>query len=354
MNASKRTGTSTVWLIISIPASVSSGYRSYQCGFMKPRQGYIYYGIVPARMWQYNLTDPDDPNSGWLLDTASVSTTSMLAVAAMKDNTQVRVYNQDNGTLVSEAVLRSMEKHYVVLQKGTAFKVETSELACVLLLDYGSGEPPVGNEAEGPAPTIFYQSTSGAYIGKEFVLVGSGRFSQDYIIMALENAEVTVTRDDGEQRTYTLEVNTHKELMLRPFTTYKFESTGNIMIQSGRPTKGWDDTRTFTVPTAEGGFVGQTFYTWSSPGWDLTESYGFRLSATQDAKITVWNLQTKEALMTLDVTGGSGVGFKAPAPAIAVQSDRPVTLSFIHKGTLAHSLYSGHDRGTNDRREAQR
>lgn len=138
------------------------------------------------------------------------------------------------------------------------------------------------------------------------------------------------------------------ELMLRAFTTYRVESTGNIMIQSGRLTNGWDDTRVFFVPATEGGFVGQTFYTWSSPGWGLTESYGFRVSAVQDAKVTVWNLQTKEAMMTLDVAGGSGVGFKPQALAIVVQSDEPVTLSFVHDGTLGHSLYSGRDRGIDD------
>jgi len=337
-------------LVISVLTSFSSLLVVGPIGLASgnPDGEYTYYGVVPAKMYQYNLTDPDDRYSGWLLDTDSVSTTSMLAVAALKDNTQVRVYVQDNGTLVSEAVLNSMEKHYVVLRNGTVFKVETSELACVLLLNYGSGGPPVGGEVEGPVPTTFYHSTSGAYVGREFVFMASEVFEQDYLIMALEDAEVTVTREDGDQRAYALEVNTYKELMLRAFTTYRFESTGNIMIQSGRLTNGWDDTRIFFVPAAEGGFVGQTFYTWSSPGWDLTESYGFRVSAVQDAKVTVWNLQTKEAMMTFDVGGGSGVGFEPQAPVIVVQSEQPVTLSFIHNGTLGHSLYSGWDRGTDD------
>jgi hypothetical protein len=330
---------SSLFILVLSPITLASA---------DPNGGYTYYGIVPAKIYQYNLTDPNDPTSDWQLDTASDATAAMLTIVAAKNNTQVSVYIQDNGTLVSEAILNSMQKHYVVLPNGTMFKVVTSELACVLLLNYGSGGPPVGNETEGPIPTAYYPSTGGAYVGKEFVFMASERSAEDYIVLSLENAEITITRDDGNQRTYTLDANSYVELMLIPFRTYRFESTGNIMIKSGRPTNGWDDARIFYVPAAEGGFVGKTFYTWSHTSWDQRESYGFRVSATQNARITVWDLQTKEVIITADVTGGSGFGFKPQAPAIVVQSNQPVTLQYIHNGTIEHALYDGFKRGTYD------
>ena len=38
---------------------------------------------------------------------------------------------------------------------------------------------------------------------------------------------------------------------MRPFTAYRIESTGNIMVYSG-----WVTPRTYFIPAAEGGFFG--------------------------------------------------------------------------------------------------
>jgi len=248
-----------------------------------------------------------------------------VAVVGIVDGTHVKVYSVDNGSLVSEATIDSMQKHYTVFRNGTLFRVETDKLASVYLLNYGS--VPAGNASSGPLPETFYQDVNGAYVGKEFILLGGGiGYTVGYAIFALENAEVTVTRNDSVQEQYSIPVNTWKEILWQPFRTYKIESTGYIMIQSGRPVDIWGDARSFFLPAAEGGFVGKTFYSWCQPSWDPTESYGFRASSTQDAKITVWNLETGQLILSTNVIAGSGVSVKPSANAIVVQSDNPITL----------------------------
>jgi hypothetical protein len=320
---------------------------------------YTYYGYVPARMYQYNLTEPNQPPSDsnlWRLDTATPSRAAVLAVVGMADNTHVRV-SYLNGTLVSEATINNMQKHYVIFPNATFFKVETNVLACVLLLNYGlkplSDESIVtyqnssqaitawaqscGEMSSYPLPFTFYQSVDGAYVGTEFVLMAvQWNIFQQYTIFALERSEVTVTREDGQERSYSLETNTWTRPIWEPFMTYRIESTGNIMIHSGNI-----DTLTFFVPSAEGGFVGTTFYSLSNTNFDSTESYGFRASATQDSKITIWNLETQTQILTADVTAGSGFGFKPNAAAILVQSDQPITLEYVHNGSITRASSDG-------------
>jgi hypothetical protein len=327
------------------PAAVSEVHA-------QEKYSYTYYGYVPAKIWLYNLTYPDkapDPTSNpWRLNTANgtISKAALVMVVGMKDDTHVRI-SYLNGTLVSEKTIDNMQKDIAVFANDTFFKVETSELACVLLLNYGS--VPKGNETDGPIPTTFCQSASGAYVGKEFIVMASASYAGiQYAIFALEKAEVTVTGEDGKQTNYTLEANTWKELLLYPpFHAYKVESTGNIMIQSGRVPDiyaDWDNGyRTFFVPSVEGGFVGRTFYTWSTTSWDPGESYGFRVSATQNSKITVWALDTKEQILTANVQADSGFGFQPKAHAIVVQSDQPITLEYLHNGSLENT--AGHQLG---------
>jgi hypothetical protein len=263
-----------------------------------------------------------------------------VAIVGMHDDTRIRAYNLNNGTMVSNTTIDAMQTHYVIFANGTAFKVETSKLACVLLLNYGS--VPLRNATSGPLPATFYQDTSGAYVGKEFVLMASDlNTTYTHIIFALENADVRVTREDGYQQNYTIKVNAYKELTWNTFRMYKIESTGNIMIQSGRPAdvNAWP--KTFFVPAVGGGFLGNTFYTWSTLSWDRVESYGFRVSASQDTKIKVISLETRAPIFTADVQGGSGVGFKPNAPAVVVQSDKPVTLEYIHNGSIDASAGAG-------------
>ena len=313
------------------------------------QETYTYYGFIPAKIYRYNLTIEDDPNSGWRL-AGNATTVALVAIVGITDYTHVKVTDQSNDTLVSETTINSMQKHYVILPNGTFFKVETSELVGVLLINYGTMTNLIyNNETFSPAPNTFYQSTNGAYVGKEFILIssqthGNVQYSIQYAVFALEKSTVTVTREDGDEHQYTIDVNGWKELMLDSFKAYKIVSTGNIMIQSGRPVDIWGDARTFYIPAAVGGgFVGQTFYSWSASGgsWDFVESYGFRVSATQNTKITVYSLETKQPILTADVPGGSGFGFKPQPNAFVVQSDHPVLLEYVHNGSLANS--QGHN-----------
>ena len=294
---------------------------------------YEYYGYVPAKIWQCNLTDGNDVNSGWKLQPGTTASAALVVIVGIVNNTQVKVYYLENMSLVSEATIGSMERHYAVFRNGTFFKVETSELANVMMLNYGS--IPNSNATSGPLPVTFYQATDGAYVGKEFVFMGSGLgYNLDYLIIALENAEVTVTRDDGDIQEFPIAANAWEEPIWQPFRIYKVVSTGNIMIQSPRLPDAWGEVRTLSVPSVEGGFLGRTFYSWAQTSWDPIENYGFRVSAAQDAQVTVWNLETKQQILSATVEAGSGFGFKPQAPVIVVQSDLPVTLEYIHNGSL--------------------
>jgi hypothetical protein len=300
-------------------------------------------------MWQYNLTYPGIPpnpvSNPWRKGEI-VGNASLVAVVGMENNTHVRI-SYLNGTLVKETTIGSMQKCYAVFPNDTFFKVETSELACVLLLSWGS--IPRGNETGGPIPTTFCQSSSGAYVGKDFIVMASAVYvGVQYAVFALENSKVTVTNETGAETSYTLQANELQELFLYPpFHMYRIESTGNIMVQSGEVPDiyaDWDDGyRTFFVPSVEGGFVGTTFYSWSTISWDSGQSYGFRASATQNSTITVWNLQTKEQILKANVPADGGFGFQPKAPAIVVQSSQPITLEYLHNGSITKT--SGNDLG---------
>jgi hypothetical protein len=345
--------------LVSFPTSVSKVNAQIE-------YPYKYYGYVPTKVYQYNLTDPNKQPSDsnkWRLNTASPSRAAVVAVVGMKNNTHIRV-SYLNGTLVSEATINSMQKHYVIFPNDTFFKVETSELACVLLLNYGS--KPLSDKdiasyqncsqamalwaqrsheaGSYPLPFTFYQDINGAYAGREFILMAvQNDIYLQYTIFALEKSSITVTREDGQQWTYQLEANKWQRLMWEPFMTYKIESTGNIMIHSGNI-----DVYTFFLPSAQGGFVGTTFYSWSNTNFDAGEDYGFRVSATQDSKITVWNLETQTQMFTAEVTAGGGYGFKPNAQAIVVQSDKPITLEYVHNGSIArgeNGIYGAYGSG---------
>jgi len=323
---------------------------------------YKYYGYVPAKIYQYNLTDPKvspSESNKWRLNTASPAKAAVVAVVGMKDNTQVKV-SYLNGIVVSEATINSMQKHYVIFPNDTFFKVETSELACVLFLNYGSYlQKPLSDESIAsyqncsqamtlwaqycrkfssyPLPFTFYQDINGAYVGKEFILMAvQYDIYLQYEIFALEKSDITVTREDGDTQQYKLEANAYKRLTWEPFETYKIESTGNIMIHSGNV-----DGTAFFVPSVKGGFVGENFYTLSRTDWDTGESYGYRVSATQNTKVTVWSLETKAQILTRNVEAGGGWGFKPTAPAIFVQSDQPITLECIHNGSIERASSTG-------------
>jgi WD40 repeat protein len=259
---------------------------------------------------------------------------TLLSVVASEDNTNFVVYNLTTGLQISEGHLDNMENQYTLLPNGTFFKVVSDKIVSVLLLEYGS--IPLSNVTD-KAPSTYYTSVDGLYVGKKFVFMvdeGSGG-ANDYTIFALEKSTITITKDDNSVNTISLDANAYKDWPFSPFRVYKIESTGNIMLWAGVIPQWGGDTNCFTVPCAEGGFVGKYFITKSITAYDPRRDYGYRISATEDAKVTVYDLETKQVIQEYDIVGGVGIGFQPPgANALFVQSDKPITLSFVHNGSI--------------------
>jgi hypothetical protein len=304
---------------------------------------YTYYGVVPFKAYRYNLTDPDDPDTPYQLQTRANMT--LLSVVASEDNTNFVIYNLTNGKQISEGHLGKMQNQYTLLPNGTFFKVISDKIVSVLLIQYAS--IPLRNVTH-QVPHTFYTSTDGLYVGKEFVFMvdeGSGG-AANYMIIALEKSTVTITNENNTVNTISIDANSYKNWPFMAFRVYKIESTGNIMIQAGviPGIGGGGDVHCFAVPCIEGGFVGKYFITKSTAGYDVRRDYGYRISSAEDAKVTVYNLETKQVIKELTVVGGVGIGIQPQgANALFIQSDKPITVSMIHNGSIemTHPLESG-------------
>jgi hypothetical protein len=296
---------------------------------------YTYYGVVPFKTYRYNLTDEFDPNSAYQIQVSDVFNMSLLSVVASEDDTHFVVSDLTTGRQISEGHISAMENSYTLLPNGTFFKVVSDKIVSVLLMEYAT--IPLSNVTDQP-PHTFYTSVDGLYVGKEFVFLvdeGSGGVN-NYMIIALEKSTVTISNADGTVlNTYSLDANSYKNYPFTAFRVYKIESTGNIMLQAGAIPQWGGDTHCFAVPCVEGGFVGKFFVTKSITGYDPLRDYGYRISATENAKVTVYDLETKQVIKEYDVVGGVGVGFQPPwANALFIQSDKPITLSMVHNGTI--------------------
>jgi len=307
---------------------------------LTPQTEYVYYGVVPERTYQYIPIEETDLSRGWRLIPSSIADRGYISILALQDGTQVRVYTLPGKELVYETTLNSMQKHYVALRNGTMFKIVSNKLVSVLLIS----PPPKGgvpgvNATEGPIATGFYTSVEGSYVGREFVMEASqGLLGFAVHIFALEKAEVTLTDEDGETQSYVLDANSYQRLRLKPLTTYRVTSTGNIMIQSGATDEtGYIMRRSFFIPCAEGGFVGNRFYSKAIGTYDVMEENLFVISALEDTKVTVWDLGNRKILLEFNVKAGEPVSFKPKAYAIAVDSDKPITLQFLHSGSIKSS-----------------
>jgi len=233
---------------------------------------YTYYGVVPAKICRYNLTDTNDRNSKWILATGSTGNASLFVIVAAEDNTHVKVYDLTRDKIADDFNINGMKKHYVLLANGTTFKVVSNNPVSVMLLNYHS--IPAASALSITSPIGFFTTTDGLYVGKKFIIMGTGGgTSNDYTLLALEKASITVTGDDNTQNTYNLDVNSYQNIMLSPFKVYKIESTGSIMIQLvGIPGIGVGSCSCFPVPSVNGGFVGTFFLSkslrwWMGMGW---------------------------------------------------------------------------------------
>ncbi|MEM2749270.1 MAG: hypothetical protein QW147_01805 [Candidatus Bathyarchaeia archaeon] len=301
---------------------------------------YNYYGKVPEKIWMYSYSaTPDNPQKHWHYDQGPVDAW-LLAMAAWEDLTIVDVYDLESGVLLSHGELNALEKHYVVLRNGTMFKVESNKPLCVLLLDYQS-EP--GNATVGPVPHTYYPATDGSFVGKEFIFLASTDLNPQFTIFALEKADVQITSEDGsDTKSFSLDANTYRRVVLRSWHTYKVTSTGYIMIQSGYPHSYWDPHYSYAIPSANGAFLGTRFYTSSEAQWDTYEDYGFRICSLETTKVTIYNLLNLEVIGEFTVEAESSYRFQAqispPSLAIAVESERPIWLTFMHDGDTYKSV----------------
>lgn len=326
-----------LFLMITLPMVVF-----LTCGSSIPlnaeERRFTYYGVVPARLWRYNLTEEYDINSGWRL--AYTPVTQWLLEIASWEGATIRVYNVTYNELIYQGTLGSMEKQYMLLRNGTVFRVEASSPIFVLLSSFGG--IPYENETSIPIPCTFYQATDGAYVGKEFIFLVSSDLYRRFTIFALEKSDVTITRDDGgDTRSFTVDPNSFTNILLYPWHIYKIESNGYIMVQSGNPWSYWDYHYSFAIPSAQGGFVGTDFYTVANTLIDEKEDCGFRVSALEDTVFKVYDLTTKEILFQSTVEAGGSARFQVRSNAIKVESSKPVSLVFVHDGDVTQSLGGG-------------
>ncbi|MEM2350967.1 MAG: hypothetical protein QXT26_00990 [Thermoproteota archaeon] len=310
-----------------------------------PQAEYVYYGVIPERTYQYVPVEETDLSKGWMLLLNSITDHGYISILALQDNTYVRVYTLPSKELVSEATLNRMQKNYVRLPNGTMFKIISNNLVSVTIIS----PPPRGgipgvNATESPGVLGFYTSVEGAYVGREFMIEASqGLVGFGYMIFALEDAKVTLTDEKGETQSYDLKANSFKELMLKPLTAYRIVSTGNIMIQAGTPTL-WGS-RSFFIPSAEGGFIGRRFYTRTSQTFDIKEENFFIISAvSEDSKVTIWDLSSRKVVSVLNVRVGEPVSAKLTAveytpgvAAIMFDSDNPIVVQYLHSGNIRRS-----------------
>ncbi|MBS7634702.1 hypothetical protein KEJ34_04310 [Candidatus Bathyarchaeota archaeon] len=296
---------------------------------------FTYYGVVPSRLWRYELIDQFDINSGLEL-AYEPNALWLLAIASWNDQTDVKVYNLTAGEMISHAILNIMEKHYVLLRNGTIFKVESNNPICVLLLNYQS--IPLGNETSVPTPNTFYPAMDGSYVGKEFVLLASSDLQRRFMIFALEKSDIKIMDETGAIiKSPSLEPNSFERILLHPWHVYKIESTGHVMVQSGDPGGRGSYHYSFAVPSVQGGFVGTDFYTAAATTINEVEDYGFRVSAIKTADFKVYDLTTRQILFEAKVEAEDSVRFKVKADAIKVESSAPISLSFIHDGYFFRS-----------------
>jgi len=303
--------------------------------FVHSADEYVYYGVIPASIHHAFPINEYDPAAGFRIDPETIATSGLVSVVAQEDNTNVQVYTLEDKALVSEANLEAMDKHLVALPNGTSFKVVTSHVVSVMILGWANAEPSKASAPGDHGTGSFYTATDGSYVGKVFFFLAlRWAFEPHYRILALEDAEVTVTRENGDEQSFALEANSYEDLDLVNFDAYKVESTGHVMVQWGTPGARWGG-RSFFVPSAEGGFVGKAFYSRSIDGWPQAREHEFIISAAEDAKVTIWDVGFGRKVQEVEVRGGSRVGVRPNAGEIMVESDKPVTFASVDNGSIS-------------------
>jgi len=305
----------------------------------RAQEEYTYYGVIPNKLWEYVLNDTQHPEYGYIFeqDVDTRRTQILVSVTATENNTHALIYNLDNDNPIYQTTLYAMQKHFVLFPNGTKFKVVTDRYASVMILNFPNIPPNSSPNVRDAMPFTYIASVDGAYVGKEFIFMaswspGAGIF-ESYRIFALEKADVTITDENGSEQSYSISTNSYKDVAIDTYVSYKVESTGNIMIQAMEGLGRGNGRIYYFVPSAEGGFVGATFYTTSTTDWDQVEDYGFRISATQDSEVAVWDLDLKTKILDVTVQGGAGTCVQPKATAIMIQSTKPITVEWLANGS---------------------
>ncbi len=303
------------------------------------QEEFTYYGVIPNKLWEYVLNDTQHPELGYIFeqDVDTRRTQILVSVTATEDDTHALIYNLDNDNPIYQTTLNAMQKYFVLFPNGTMFKVVTDKYASVMILNFPNVPPNSSPNVRDPIPQTYHAGIDGAYVGKEFIFMaswnpGSGP-TESYRIFALEKADVTITDENGEEKSYTIQTNSYKDVGLDTYVSYRIVSTGNIMIQSMENQGRGAGRIYYFVPSAEGGFVGTTFFTTSTTDWDQVEDYGFRISATQDSEVAVWDLVAKAKILDVTVQGGAGTCVQPKATAILIQSTKPITVEWLANGS---------------------
>jgi len=290
--------------------------------------GYTYYGYIPAKIWSAEPPFYMRVVRNFTINPLTIAESGLIGIVAYADETEVEVYMLPSNELVRDEKIDEMEKMFVTLPNGTFFKVHASKLVTVELLGGNvGGEELDPSMREGPALASFYTSTDGTYVGKEFIFIASqGLTGQPYRILALEESEVTVHKEDGSTlSSCSLKANEYISLSLTAFKAYRVASTGNIMVQSGR---GY-------IPSVDGGYTGTRFYTISLPGtdtWDPAVAYGFQVIAAEEAKVTIYDVEFQKEIDRFTVPAGRNVTINPKSHEIFIESDKPISVVYVHHG----------------------
>lgn len=304
---------------------------------VKTQEEYVYYGVVPNNIWRIwpNDTVYGNFSLGWKTDKSTWNITDLatLMFLGYQDGTTIQVRHLKNGTLIYETTLGEMQKDLCYIRNGTQFKITSNHPLYVLFM---SGYHDFNN-LTGPAPQCFHLSVTGSYSGKQFMLIASDDlFRDEYRIIALEAATVTITDEDGNEETFTLKANEFRTPYFINAKAYRIESTGNIMITSGAAGQGAQSS--YLVPCVEGVSKGTAFYTRTSDGWNRDEENGFYVIAYEDTKITIWDLYSKTILNETNVQAGNFIRLKPETTntqaMMAIMTNKPVTVMFMHEGSL--------------------
>ncbi|MFB0503768.1 MAG: hypothetical protein ACETWE_08040 [Candidatus Bathyarchaeia archaeon] len=299
---------------------------------------YTYYGYVPSRIWRA------EPVLGWLsgvpvgedwaIDPLTVTDFALLTAVAYKDDTEVEVYTLPDKELVKAATLPKMGKLFVKLHNGTFFKVRADKPLSIALV---SGK--IGGQDLDPSldfshvANSFYTSVDGGFVGKEFIFIASqGLSGLQYRVVALEECEVEVEDEDGNTvQTFRPSANEFEELILGAFKAYGLKSTGNIMVHT---------TSLGFIPSVDGGYIGKHFFSTCQEEWWPSRARSpnsFQISASQETKVTIYDVELRKFLEQLTVPSGENVIMKSVAKEIFIEADKPVTLVYVNNdGTYGY------------------